>query len=170
MSQAVIGLGTNMGDRIYNLNQAVRAISRLPNVKIIAGSCVYETDPMGKTDQERFYNAVILIETTASPQVLLGGCLGIEATMGRIRTEKNGPRIIDLDVLLYESYKNESFELSLPHPRMLQRAFVLKPLSDLFPSGRALGLFFAPALRELGEEGIDKTEYELIIPEQGDLL
>ncbi|MBQ6543403.1 MAG: 2-amino-4-hydroxy-6-hydroxymethyldihydropteridine diphosphokinase [Clostridia bacterium] len=170
MSQAVIGLGTNIGDRIGNLNMAIRAISRLPNVKVIAGSAVYETDPVGKTDQGRFYNAVVLVHTTASPLTLLGGCLGIEAAMGRVRTEKNGPRLIDLDLLLYENYKNESFELSLPHPRMMERAFVLKPLSDIFPQGRALGILFGPALRELGEDGVDKTGYELIIPEQGDLL
>lgn len=165
MSQAVIALGTNLGNRIGNLNQAVRAVSRLPNVKIIKGSRVYETDPVGFTDQDKFYNAVVLVETTSSPHVLLGGCLGIEAAMGRIRLEKNGPRIIDLDLLLYENYKNESFELTLPHPRILERAFVMKPLLDLFPSGRALGLMFGPALRETGEEGVSGTEYELVVPE-----
>ena len=170
MSMAVIGLGTNMGDRVYNLNVAVRAISRLPNVKVKAGSGVYETDPIGKEDQNRFYNAVLLVETTASPHVLLGGCLGIEAAMGRIREEKNGPRIIDLDLLIYENYKSDSFELQVPHPRMLKRAFVLKPLSDIFPSGRALGIFFQPYLRELGDDGVDKTDYELIVPHQEDLL
>lgn len=164
MSQAVIALGTNMGDRIMNLNQALRHISRLPNLKIIAGSGVYETDPVGKTDQNRFYNAVVLVDTSSSPQVLLGECLGIEAAMGRLRTEKNGPRVIDLDLLLYENYRNESFELTIPHPRILERAFVMKPLSDIFPSGRALGLFFAPSFREVGEKGVDDTGYELVIP------
>ena len=105
MSQAVIALGTNRGDRIGNLNQAIRAISRLPGVRITAGSKVYETDPVGFTDQKRFYNAVILVEADVSPQMLLGGCLGIEAAMGRVRTEKTGPRVIDLDLLLYENYK-----------------------------------------------------------------
>ena len=165
MSQAVIALGTNRGDRIGNLNQAIRAISRLPGVRITAGSKVYETDPVGFTDQKRFYNAVILVEADVSPQMLLGGCLGIEAAMGRVRTEKTGPRVIDLDLLLYENYKSESFDLTLPHPRILERAFVLKPLSDIFPSGRALGLLFAPALREIDDTGVDETEYELIIPE-----
>lgn len=170
MSQAVIALGTNMGDRIANLNQALRHISRLPNVKIIAGSKVYETDPVGKTDQNRFYNAVVLVDTTSSPQVLLGECLGIEAAMGRLRLEVNGPRVIDLDLLVYENYKSESFELTLPHPRILERAFVMKPLSDLFPSGRALGLFFGPSFREVGEDGIDDTGYELVVPEADALL
>lgn len=165
MSQAVIGLGTNLGDRIGNLNYALRSIARLPNVKIIAGSSVYETEPMGKTDQNKFYNAVVLVETNLSPGTLLGGCLGIEAAMGRVRTEKDGPRVIDLDLLLYESIKSESFELTLPHPRILERVFVMKPLNDIFPTGRALGLFFGPALRDIGEEGIEKTAYDLVIPE-----
>ena len=165
MSQAVIGLGTNLGDRIGNLNYALRSIARLPNVKIIAGSSVYETESVGKTDQNKFYNAVVLVETSLSPSTLLGGCLGIQAAMGRERTEKDGPRVVDLDLLLYESIKSESFELTLPHPRILERAFVMKPLSDIFPSGRALGLFFGPALRDIGEEGVEKTAYDLVIPE-----
>ena len=170
MNKAVIALGTNMGDKIGNLNLALRAVSRLPNVKIIAGSKVYETDPVGLTKQSDFYNAVVLLETTVSPLNLLGSCMGIEAAMGRIRREENGPRIIDLDLLLYENYKCESFELTLPHPRMLERAFVLKPLSDIFPSSRALGLLFSVQLKELGENGVRKTDYELIIPEQGEML
>ncbi len=170
MNKAVIALGTNMGDKIGNLNLALRAISRLPNVRIIAGSKVYETDPVGLTKQSNFYNAVVLVETTVSPLNLLGSCLGIEAAMGRIRREENGPRIIDLDLLLYENYKCESFELTLPHPRMLERSFVLKPLSDIFPSGRAMGLQFSVQLKELGEKGVRITDYELIIPEQGEML
>ena len=98
MSEAVIALGSNMGNRIENINSAVRAIAKLPHVKIVKASSVYETDPVGKEDQERFYNAALLIKTDISPAMLLGGCLGIEAAMGRVRTEKNGPRIIDLDL------------------------------------------------------------------------
>lgn len=165
MSKTVIALGTNMGDRIGNINLAIRALSRLPKVKIIAGSKVYETEPVGKTDQNKFYNAVVLVETSETPSLLLGGCLGIEAAMGRVRTELNGPRIIDLDLLLYEDFKSESFELTLPHPRILERAFVMKPLLDIFPSGRALGLVFGPSLRDVGENGIYETSYELVIPE-----
>lgn len=164
MSQAVIALGTNMGNLTENINDAVRAIAKLPGVRILAASEVYETEPVGVTSQPRFYNAAVLIETETSPHVLLGECLGIEAAMGRIRTQKNGPRVIDLDLLLYESYKNESFELTLPHPRILERAFVMVPLLDLFPSGRALGLFFGPRLRDIGTDGIYKTGAQLIIP------
>lgn len=163
MNKAVIALGTNMGNRIANINQAVRAISRLPGVKIIAGSSVYETEPVGYKDQENFYNAVVLVEANVSPAMLLGGCLGIEAAMGRERVIENGPRIIDLDLLIYENYKSDSFELTLPHPRMLERAFVMKPLLDLFPSGRALGVSFGPALSEIGEDGVIDTGFEMIV-------
>lgn len=164
MSEAVIALGSNMGNRIENLNAAVRAIAKLVGVKIKKTSRVYETDPVGKADQNRFYNAAILLETEVSPAVLLGECLGIEAAMGRIREEKNGPRIIDLDLILYEGFKSESFELTVPHPRVLERAFVMAPLLDLYPTGRAPGLFFGPHLREIGMDGVDKTEKEIIIP------
>ena len=112
----------------------------------------------------KFMNAAILVETSVSPAVLLGECLGIEAAMGRIRTKKNEPRIIDLDLILYEGFKAETYELTVPHPRALERAFVLTPLLDLYPTGRAPAMFFGPRLRELGSDGIRKTEYEIIIP------
>lgn len=164
MSEAVIALGSNMGNRIENINAAVRAIAKLPHVKIVKASSVYETDPVGKEDQERFYNAALLIKTDISPAMLLGGCLGIEAAMGRVRTEKNGPRIIDLDLILYENFKSESYDMTLPHPRALERAFVLAPLLDLYPTGRAPGMLFGPHLRDMGLDGVDKTEKEIIIP------
>ncbi len=164
MSLAVIALGTNMGTRIDNLNCAIRAISRLPGVTITSGSKVYETEPVGTDHPAKYYNAAILVDTTVSPAMLLGGCLGIEAAMGRVRKEKNGPRIIDLDLILYENFKSDSFELRVPHPEALKRSFVLRPLADIFPSGRAPGLFFGAALKELGDSGITETGYELVIP------
>ena len=164
MSEAVIALGSNLGNRIENINAAVRAIARLSEVKILKASSVYETDPVGCDSDEKYYNAAILVETNASPALLLGECLGIEAAMGRHRTKKNEPRIIDLDLILYENFKSESFELTLPHPRILERAFVMAPLLELYPSGRAPGLFFAPHLREVGMNGVRKVEKEIIIP------
>lgn len=164
MSEAVIALGTNLGNRIENINAAVRAIARLSEVKIIKASSVYETEPVGCDSDEKYYNAAILVETNASPALLLGECLGIEAAMGRHRTKKNEPRVIDLDLILYENFKSESYELTVPHPRILERAFVMAPLLELYPSGRAPGLFFAPHLREIGMDGVRKTEKEIIIP------
>ncbi len=164
MSEAVIALGTNLGNKIENINAAVRAVAKLQGVKIIKASGVYETEPVGCDEDDKFYNAAILVETSVSPALLLGECLGIEAAMGRIREKKNGPRIIDLDLILYEGFKSESYELTLPHPRALERAFVLAPLSELYPEGRAPGMFFAPQLRDLGMDGVVKTEKEIIIP------
>lgn len=164
MSEAVIALGTNLGNRIENINAAVRAIAKLGGVKIIKASGVYETEPVGCDEDMKFYNAALLIETTVSPAVLLGECLGIEAAMGRVREKKNGPRIIDLDLILYDGFKAESYELTLPHPRALERAFVLAPLLELYPEGRAPGMFFGPKLRDMGMDGVTKTEKEIIIP------
>ena len=164
MGEAVISMGSNLGNRIENLNAAVRAIAKLPGVKIINASSVYETEPVDCEEDDMYLNAAILVEVEISPQMLLGECLGIEAAMGRIRTKRNAPRIIDLDLILYDGFKTESFELTLPHPRMLERAFVMVPLLDLYPSGRAPGIFFAPHLREVGTDGIRKTQNEIIIP------
>lgn len=164
MSEAVIAIGTNMGNRIENINFAVRSIARLPEIKILKASAVYETSPVGYTEQPDFYNAALLVAASCSPFVLLGECLGIEAAMGRTRERKNGPRVLDLDLILYEGFKHESFELTVPHPRILERAFVMAPLLDLYPSGRAPGLFFGPHLRELGMSGVSKTDKEIIIP------
>ena len=164
MGEAVISMGSNLGNRIENLNAAVRAIAKLPGVKIINASSVYETEPVDCEEDDMYLNAAILVEAEISPQMLLGECLGIEAAMGRIRTKRNAPRIIDLDLILYDGFKTESFELTLPHPRMLERAFVMVPLLDLYPSGRAPGIFFAPHLREVGTDGIRKTQNEIIIP------
>lgn len=164
MSEAVIALGSNMGNRIENINAAIRAIAKLPDVKIIKASSVYETEPVDCEEDDVYLNAAVLVDTNISPAMLLGECLGIEAAMGRIRTKKNAPRIIDLDLILYDGVKTESFELTLPHPRVLERAFVMAPLLDLYPSGRAPGMFFAPHLRDIGTDGIRKTEKEIIIP------
>lgn len=160
-SEAVIGIGTNLGERLLNMNEAVRALSLLPHTKVIAASHIYETEPVGVTKQPKFLNANILLDTDVSPLTLLGACLGIEAAFGRKRIIKDGPRIIDLDLLIFENVKSESFELTLPHPRILQRAFVMVPLLDLFPSGRAPGLYFGPHLKELGSQGVKLFESDI---------
>jgi len=161
MSRAVIGMGSNLGDRFGHIKQGLQAISLLPATKLLKASKIYETDPVGYSEQPVYYNAALLIETQLSPNALLGACLGIEAASGRIRTIVDGPRTLDLDVLLYESIKTESFELTLPHPKMLKRAFVLVPLNDIFPSGRALGIYFAPVLREMDKSGVRETLFTL---------
>ncbi len=143
--KAVLGLGTNIGDRRKNLEEALASLELLPKTKTINKSAVYETEPWGYTEQASFFNCAALIETQLSPAALLGACLGIEAAMGRVREFKNGPRIIDIDVLLYEGFELKSDELTVPHPFILQRDFVLVPLHNLFPENEAFGFDFSQA-------------------------
>lgn len=130
--KAVIGIGTNLGDRYQNIEDAVKALSLIPGVKVLRESSVYETEPWGFTEQPGFYNNVIEVESEKSPEALLGICLGIEAGMGRVREFTYGPRIIDLDLLFYENEKRNTAELVLPHPLIGERDFVLVPLKELF--------------------------------------
>ncbi len=129
--KAVIGIGTNLGDREKNIENALNALNLLPGTKVIRTSKIYETEPWGYTEQGDFLNCCVLIETELSPHALLGACLGIEASLKRVRTIKNGPRTADLDVLLYENVTENTEELKIPHPLMTKRAFVLVPLKDL---------------------------------------
>lgn len=147
--KAVLGLGSNMGDRAANLAAAVKALEHLPGTRVIALSSLYETDPVGYLDQPDFYNQAAVVDTALSPRALLGGCLGIEAALGRVRGRRYGPRVVDLDLLLYEGTVSRDPELTLPHPRMMERAFVLVPLAELFPDHIALGVSF-PDLRSEG--------------------
>lgn len=128
---AYLGIGTNIGDRLQNLIDAVEALELLPMTKVIEVSNVYETEPVGYDNQDKFLNIAVAVSTELTADNLLGASLGIEAGMGRVRTIKNGPRIIDVDLLLYENETYNTKTLVLPHPRMLERNFVLKPLLDL---------------------------------------
>ena len=131
MSKAYLGIGTNIGDREENLKSALILLNLLPMTKVTAVSKVYETEPVGFANQDDFLNIAVEIETELTAQNILGACLGIEAGLGRIRNIKNGPRIIDIDLLLYEDEKYNTPSLILPHPRMFEREFVLKPLLDI---------------------------------------
>ncbi len=130
--KAVIGIGTNIGDRYNNIETAVQSLALVPGVEIIRESSVYETEPWGYREQNGFYNSVVEVESSLTPEALLGVCLGIEAAMGRIRQIKYGPRIIDLDLLVCEGYSSDTAELRLPHPLIGERDFVLVPLQELF--------------------------------------
>ena len=131
MSIAFIGIGTNMGDRALNIKNATNALKHLPETTVLAVSNIYETEPWGLKEQPNFLNGVIKISTELSPNALLGALLGIEAAMGRVREIKNGPRVLDLDLLIYDDVRINSKELMLPHPYILEREFVLKPLTEL---------------------------------------
>lgn len=140
--KAVIGIGTNIGDRAMNIRNAVEALDLLPDVKVLRCASIYETEPWGYTEQQSFYNTVVEVETSKSPEMLLGACLGIEAGMGRVREFKNGPRVIDLDLLVVENYENSSHHITVPHPLIGERDFVLVPLKDLYDDMNILGFIY----------------------------
>ncbi len=129
--KAYLGIGTNIGNKMQNLRDAVSSLKLLPFTRVTDCSNVYETDPVGYTEQDVFLNIVVEVETELNSDNLLGAALGIESGLGRVRTIKNGPRIIDIDLLLYENEVKNTSTLILPHPRMMERDFVLKPLLDL---------------------------------------
>ena len=135
----LLGLGGNIGDMNAHLDAAIEALSHLPKTAVLRESERYRTTPVGYRDQPDFLNCVAEIETGLSPQAVLGACLGIEATVGRVRTFRNAPRVLDIDVLLCEGFESDSEELTVPHPRMHERAFVLVPLADLYPDGVVYG-------------------------------
>lgn len=128
---AYVALGSNMGEARENIRMAVDALSRVPGVEVCQLSEIYETKPWGYEEQNNFCNAAARLLVEVSPEALLGICLGIEAGMGRIRRIHNGPRIIDIDVIIYKGQTRNTKELILPHPRMNERDFVLVPLLDV---------------------------------------
>jgi 2-amino-4-hydroxy-6-hydroxymethyldihydropteridine diphosphokinase len=133
-ADAYIALGSNRGDREFNLLRAVAEIGKLPGCRVTGLSGFYETSPVGVVDQPSFYNGVLRLATELPPRELLERLLHIEKEVfGRIRTVQWGPRPIDLDLLLYGSEIVEEEGLIVPHPRMAERRFVLQPLCDLAP-------------------------------------
>lgn len=154
--KAVIGIGTNMGDRYDNIRTAVEAVDLVPGVKVIRRSSVYETEPWGYTEQAGFYNNVIEVESEKTPAALLGICLGIEAGMGRVRQFKYGPRVIDLDLLIYEGAVSDTEELKLPHSLIGERDFVLIPLQELFPDMNIYGFNYKKEYENIAEKSSAK--------------
>ena len=136
---AYVGLGANLGDRQAGMQQALRELAVLPTIKIVSVSSVYETAPVGVTDQPDFLNQVIAVRTTLSAPALLHALLHLENQMGRTRTVRWGPRVIDLDLLLYGDAQIALPGLTVPHPRLRERAFVLVPLAEIAPALRLPG-------------------------------
>ncbi|MEG1552168.1 MAG: 2-amino-4-hydroxy-6-hydroxymethyldihydropteridine diphosphokinase [Kiritimatiellia bacterium] len=134
MARVVIALGSNLGDREAILDFAVSALSALPKTQLLRTAKRYETAPVDVPpafEKDRFLNSAVLLETSLLPYALLEALHHIEHQAGRIRTIRNGPRTLDLDIILYEGVTMNSAELTLPHPRAHLRAFVCIPLSDL---------------------------------------
>jgi 2-amino-4-hydroxy-6-hydroxymethyldihydropteridine diphosphokinase len=153
-TDAYIALGSNLGDRELNLLRAVAEIGKLPDSKVTGLSPFYETSPVGVTDQPAFFNAVLRLATTHSPYELLHSLQRLEnEVFKRTRTVRWGPRTMDLDLLLYGNQVITGDDLTIPHPHMTERRFVLQPLSMLAPEliHPVLGRSIAELLAELPE-------------------
>jgi 2-amino-4-hydroxy-6-hydroxymethyldihydropteridine diphosphokinase len=133
MSHAVIGLGANLGDPAAQLRMAISAIGRFAETRVIAVSSLYRTAPVGYLAQPEFVNAAVAVETTLAPRALLTALQAIEAAAGRERRFKDAPRTLDLDILLYDDRVADEPGLTIPHPRLHERAFALAPLVEIEP-------------------------------------
>jgi 2-amino-4-hydroxy-6-hydroxymethyldihydropteridine diphosphokinase len=133
--RAFVGLGSNLGDREGTLRRAVDELRRLPETEVRGVSSFRDTAPVGYLDQPRFLNGAVELETALAPRALLDGLLRIERELGRDRTQgpPQGPRTLDLDLLLYGDERIDEPDLEVPHPRLHERRFVLEPLFDLDP-------------------------------------
>ncbi|MQT11509.1 2-amino-4-hydroxy-6-hydroxymethyldihydropteridine diphosphokinase [Segnochrobactrum spirostomi] len=154
--RAAIGLGSNIGEKIATIDRAVALLDAAEGVRVVARSANYRTEPWGYRDQDWFVNACVLVETTLSARALLELCLATEQALGRRREIRWGPRTIDLDVLFYGDARIEEPGLSLPHPHILERAFVLAPLAEIAPDAVVHGERIADALARLGAEGVER--------------
>lgn len=131
MTRAFLGLGTNLGDRNAHLAGAIKTLQDAGDLVAVSG--VYETEPVGGPEQDPFLNLVVELDTPDSPEVLLERCRALEEAANRVRIERWGPRTLDVDVLWVEGQQRDSAELTVPHPRMSERRFVLAPLRELAP-------------------------------------
>jgi 2-amino-4-hydroxy-6-hydroxymethyldihydropteridine diphosphokinase len=130
---AIVALGSNQGDKEARIAEAIQHLEEAGDMRIVARSRNYRTAPWGKLDQDWFVNACVSVATDLSARELLKRCQAIESRMGRVREEHWGPRVIDLDVLVYRDVVSDEAELTLPHPGIMERAFVLVPLADVAP-------------------------------------
>jgi 2-amino-4-hydroxy-6-hydroxymethyldihydropteridine diphosphokinase len=155
VTRVYLGIGSNLGDRRVSLQLAVDELAGTADVRVAAVSRVYETAPVGGPPQDQYLNAVVAIDTSLDPYQLLQVCRRIEERAERVRAERWGPRTLDVDVLLLDDVRNDDPELTLPHPRMWERGFVLAPLRDV-----------APELVDAGAswEGVQVTAVALAIP------
>ncbi len=140
MSRAYVGLGSNLGDRKVTLHDALELLAKKDGIEIVAVSSFRETDPVGFLDQPRFLNGAAAIETTLAPNELLAALLDVERELGRTREgPRFGPRTVDLDVLLIDGVTMDEPGLTVPHPRLHERAFALAPLVELDPALEVAG-------------------------------
>ncbi len=154
MTSALIGLGGNLGDPLAAMAAALRRLDARPDMSVVAVSRPYRTPAWGKTDQPDFVNAAARLDTRLDPRALLAACLETERELKRVRGERWGPRTIDLDILDHGGTAYHDEALTLPHPRMAERAFVLVPLCEVAPDHRIADIPVAERLQHLDRAGI----------------
>jgi 2-amino-4-hydroxy-6-hydroxymethyldihydropteridine diphosphokinase len=155
---AFVGLGANLGDRVATLACAVRAIDGIDRTRVLDTSGVHESEPWGVEDQPAFANAVVSVDTGLSAPEFLAALKAIEVQLGRVSAVRNGPRLIDLDLLLFGNEVHDTTTLVVPHPRLLERDFVVTPLLEIapdvaLPDGRFVSRARAHAGRVVGSLG-----------------
>lgn len=159
VTRAYVALGANLGEPVKHLRAAVDDLGTLPGTQVTARSSLYRSAPVGLIDQPDFINAVVAVDTEQPALELLRQLLAIEARHGRLRSVPNAPRTLDLDLLLYGELQMQETELTLPHPRMHQRAFVLLPLLEIAPDlilpALGPGRDFLPAV---ADQAISRSE------------
>ncbi|MFD1859288.1 2-amino-4-hydroxy-6-hydroxymethyldihydropteridine diphosphokinase [Aeromicrobium camelliae] len=158
--QAVLSIGSNLGDRAGRLQGAVSALEDTPEVTVVAISSVYETEPVGAPeDSGKFLNAVVLIDTTLTVHTLLDRAMAIEDAFGRERGEPGAPRTLDVDIIVVGDRIADDEQLTLPHPRAHERAFVLVPWLEVDPEGEIPGKgFVADLIGDIDTSGVVKRE------------
>lgn len=152
--RAALGLGSNLGDRRRLLSAAVDSLRRAPGVEVVAVSSFVESDPVGGPDQPDFLNAVVVVETSLAPLELLALAQRCEQDAARVRDERWGPRTLDVDVLAYDAVVSEDPVLTLPHPRAVERGFVLVPWSEVDPTFELAGRTVGEWAAEVGTAGV----------------
>jgi 2-amino-4-hydroxy-6-hydroxymethyldihydropteridine diphosphokinase len=158
MSLAYVALGSNLGDPRQQVLDAMDALARLPGSRLRQRSPLYRTPPWGVLEQPPFINAVVELDSELPPHALLDALLAIEQRAGRVRAERNGPRTLDMDLLHVEGVQLDDPDLTLPHPRMAERAFVLLPLCDIAPALRPSGqATVAEQLARLDPSGCERV-------------
>lgn len=157
--RAYVGLGSNLDDPAAQVESALAELDRLSGTRLVRRSALYRTRPVGYAEQPDFVNAVAELETALEPEALLRALLALEQAHGRVRGIRNGPRTLDLDLLLYGGCTRRSADLTLPHPRLHERAFVLVPLHEIAPDARVPGRGSVSALlADVDTQGVARCE------------
>lgn len=161
MKLAYLSLGSNIGDKKKYLYDAIKLLDGYKGIRIVKLSSLYETSPWGYTEQDLFMNLVVLIETSLSPVELLDCCQFIEQELGRVRLIKWGPRVIDVDILLFEDQTINTERLTIPHPFMTERDFVMIPLCEIAKDLKIDGITVETIIQKFDQKALKKVIAQL---------